>query len=120
MPVAGGAVLRNTSRLPKSVCVSSVDLGPRSRVLGGETGAYAQREEDEMFWREGREWRRWVVVWRGEGLEAWSCSRGRGAEEKFLVARKQLALPLVKERNEEESSSDRSMIVVMIVIRLCN
>ena len=35
MPVAGGAVLRRTSSSLKSVCVSSVDFGPRSRDLGG-------------------------------------------------------------------------------------
>ena len=35
MDVAGATVLRSTSRAPKSVCVSSSDLGPRSRVLGG-------------------------------------------------------------------------------------
>jgi hypothetical protein len=33
--VAGAAVLRRTSRAPKSVCVSSVDAGPRSCDLGG-------------------------------------------------------------------------------------
>lgn len=35
MLVAGAAVLRRTSSAPKSVCVSSSLLGPRSRVLGG-------------------------------------------------------------------------------------
>jgi hypothetical protein len=33
--VAGAAVLRKTSRAPKSVCVSSSLFGPRSRDLGG-------------------------------------------------------------------------------------
>jgi hypothetical protein len=35
MPVAGGAVLRRTSSSLKSVCVSSLDFGPRSRDFGG-------------------------------------------------------------------------------------
>lgn len=35
MEVAGATVLRNTSRAEKSVWVSSLLLGPRSRVLGG-------------------------------------------------------------------------------------
>jgi hypothetical protein len=33
--VAGAMVLRSTSSAEKSVCVSSFDLGPRSRDLGG-------------------------------------------------------------------------------------
>jgi hypothetical protein len=35
MEVAGAMVFRSTSSSEKSVCVSSFDLGPRSRVLGG-------------------------------------------------------------------------------------
>jgi hypothetical protein len=35
MDVAGAMVFRSTSSAEKSVCVSSFDLGPRSRVLGG-------------------------------------------------------------------------------------
>jgi hypothetical protein len=35
MLVAGATVFRRTSRAEKSVCVSSFDLGPRSRDFGG-------------------------------------------------------------------------------------
>ena len=45
MVVVGGGVAERTSILPKSVTVSSVDLGPRSLVLGRVDGkGVASRE----------------------------------------------------------------------------
>ena len=47
MLVAGAAVLRRTSRAPKSVCVSSVLAGPRSWDLGGPVGVRRTAEKGE-------------------------------------------------------------------------
>jgi hypothetical protein len=44
MDVAGAIVFRSTSNALKSVCVSSLDLGPRSRVFGGRDCINAGRE----------------------------------------------------------------------------
>jgi hypothetical protein len=44
MAVAGAIVFRSTSSALKSVCVSSLDFGPRSRVFGGRDCINAGRE----------------------------------------------------------------------------
>jgi hypothetical protein len=45
MPVAGGGVLPSTFMAAKSVCVSSFEGGPLSRVLGARDFALYIREE---------------------------------------------------------------------------
>lgn len=43
--VVGGGVAERTSMVPKSVTVSSVDLGPRSVLLGRAEGEGAKGRE---------------------------------------------------------------------------
>lgn len=98
MLVAGATVLRKTSRAPKSVCVSSSDLGPRSRDLGGldcirrgvvvcrvrrrrgEVGVretVARRGRVEDWIRREERVRVWYIIWRS--IVACRC-RGIGCE----------------------------------------
>ncbi len=65
MEAVGAGALENTSMVLKSVWVDSVEVGPRSVVVGGE-----EAESGVGVVERVRAWRRRLVVWGG-------CGEGR-------------------------------------------